>query len=244
MLSLHLGVGGLAATANQPTQFHSLITGATVLQSVQGDYGLAPASWGDMSGNAKHYTQSNADARPTLGALNGIPTAVFDGINDTMQSDLVLANPAVTPTWWCGVFRFLSYVDQAVLIGDVDTTNAMKIHAQSTAGQIRVNNGATPGNNGGAVSNAWVRAEAYFSASTSDYFLVAGTLQSGSSFGTLVPTVGRYLAFKKSGVYGNVEIAASMYCAGLPNQRAAAAGGTGAIDAAIAAKYAGLVAVA
>ncbi len=49
--------------------------------------------WNDKSGSARHATQANAAKALTLklGQLNGLPGALFDGVDDYLQFDIALA---------------------------------------------------------------------------------------------------------------------------------------------------------
>lgn len=60
--------------------------------------GAAVASWTDSSGNARHATQATGTKQPTqqTNELNGLPSVLFDGVDDRLVSGALLADASRT----------------------------------------------------------------------------------------------------------------------------------------------------
>ncbi|MFM6249804.1 MAG: hypothetical protein ACKPEQ_11775 [Dolichospermum sp.] len=91
--------------------------------------GSTVSQWRDKSGNERHATQATAANQPAYQAtgLNGRPTLVFDGTNDSLLSSLSLALPATVIV----VFRVNVYKNFGVIYGNA-TSNTLGLHSSIT----------------------------------------------------------------------------------------------------------------
>ncbi len=216
--------------------FHQLLSGVTVLEAHQG-IGLTGAQWDDVSGNGRHAVQGTGSLQPVVtGTLAGFPTATYDGTDDYQQSSLVLPAPGTTPTWFWAVLRVKTWVNNDSVIGDAGTANAFRMLMSAAGSDIRIFNGTASITTAGAANDVWVRMEAGFTNSTSDYLKIGAASTTGTNTGNLAGTTGRRIGFRTGGAAGNIEVAALMYTAGIPSTGVRAA-----LDAAVASEFKGLV---
>lgn len=119
MITLPTFRGGLAA-------FNPISLAPAIWYS---DTGTDAAQWDDISGNARHATQSNASFRPSIqtNTLNGRQVRRFDGSNDVLEitnRSFLRNKPGVT------VF--------VVVNPDINTTGTRYIFTYQTSGGVNM----------------------------------------------------------------------------------------------------------
>lgn len=227
-------------------QFSKLVSSVPVLLAVQSDMGVTlngstVSAWADQSGNDNHFSQGTAAAQPTYAAtaLNGKPTITFDGSNDEMSSaGPNLPAPGTTPTFLWGVFRQVSWTLNEIILAANSASSTLIFQSTATP-QVAMSNGLNVNANSGAAVGSWVRFEALFTASTSDYLKLGGTTVTGASAGNNDPAAGFHLGRNFPGtLWSNVAFAAFMICGGNPSAAEKAT-----LSGAVTAKYGASVGV-
>lgn len=221
--------------------FHKLVTSVPVLFSLQSDMGVTlngsgVAAWADQTGNGHHFSQGTAAAQPTYlaGGLNGLPTITWDGVNDEMSNTtLDLPAPGTTPTYFFAVFRQVSWTNTEICIA-ANLGSSFYFRQETATPQMIIGNSATVSTvNAGAAVGSWVRMEAGFTNSVSDFLKLAATNVTGVNVGNNNPGAGLFLGRNFAGtLWANMGLAALMACGGIPT-----AGERSALSAAVTAKY-------
>ena len=194
----------------------------------------------DQSGNGKHYVGLGSDPAQwpviTLG-VNGVacianPPSLL-GLR-LLDSSLVL--PATTtPTMCLAVYRALGWTAGRRLVGNKTFDNHLAILQLDGSSPDLEIYGAAAGSRSSALAiNAWGVCEAKWGNSTADYIrLGAASAVTGTNTGSIGPGTGRQIFAAGDGNYGAFELAALIYTPPVD---------TTAFRAAVATKYAGLVA--
>jgi hypothetical protein len=219
------------------------ILGSAILQWVRADRGITESSlrisaWNDISGAAKHYTQATADNQPlydATGGPNGTPIVRLDSTARKMNASLALPAPGTTPTTIWAVMRQNTWTVNNQFVTSPD--NRLLIRQRTATPTIAQFNVADANGNVGAALGSWVRMEAYFSNSTSDYLKLLATTATGANAGAGLADTSRTLGGNATGASADADFAELLYV-----NRALTAGEKTALDAYCTARYgAGLV---
>jgi hypothetical protein len=231
----------MPTTSGAGALIHKVVTGATVLQAVQSDFGVTLATgvsaWADQSGNGKDYGQATSGKQPAYAqtALNGFPSITTDGVDDSLTSSLNLSTPGTTPTYFCGVVKLKAWTNSRRVIGSTSNGNFFVLFCNSVTPQVALFVSSTV-DTVSPTLGLWYRVEAYVSNSASDYNQW-GALRATGSAGNVAAATGREIGSAAGTNFSNTEWAFLMYCNALPNERSVAAGGNGKIDGVIRSKY-------
>ncbi len=97
--------------------------------------GSPVAIWGDLSGNGSNFTQDVSSKRPVFSTsgINGVPSLVFDGVNDIMESSSIAALESSNITYFIVYDRTTTSSD--MLITSSYTSNIKKWRTYMNNGQ-------------------------------------------------------------------------------------------------------------
>jgi hypothetical protein len=234
---INIPSSGIADVPASGINFRALVTSVTCLQSVQSDLGITlngstVSAWADQSGNGKHYSQGTPGSQPTYNAtgLNGRPTLLFDGTNDSLASTLNLPLVTITPSFVWMVFRHVTFPGVRRVVGATGNVNVIAItHGGATSTYMQNASGV---NANATALSTWYRLEALFLGTTSDYLKVGAAPVTGTSSGTAAGFNGREIGSAAASLFSNIEVAALMYFNAAPS-----AGELSALSAAVTAMY-------
>jgi len=234
---------GTPPTAGVPAPLTGAATGLSLTWSagnsvINDTWNATAAASADQSGNAKDFTQANpAKQMVVTVGLNGKAALLWDGVDDVYNSALTMpANPVFDWKVW----------------RKVTEPSGISLHCGGIAGLSHVLNcpgvattlstfASGGGNTVNITLNQWMRTEAYFSNSASDYTKAgSGAPVSGTNAGAAATTAGYQIGncVNVAGRFSNMELLIHALMPYLPS-----AGQLAAANAAVSTYYAGLVAI-
>lgn len=234
------------AYKQSPIVFHKVAqaAGATVMQSVQSDYGVNLIGsvvnlWNDQA-STHDYSQSTGANQPTYAAngLNGLPTITFDGTNDTLVSNLDLPAPGTTPFVLYGVVKVITWVSGGCLWGTNSSQSIVTMNGSSP--QLKQFNGTLANTNSGATVGSWVRVCAQYRNATTDYLRCGSSEITGTNTGNTDPAA--TLSLGKNAANPATNVAFTMFIA-LSGLYPTSGAVIKALDQAVAQKYGSPVAL-
>lgn len=178
--------------------------------------GTGVVAWANQgpTGVNGDLSQATGPLQPALSAaaLSGKNTVVFDGADDFMTfAALDLPDPDITPTWFWIVFRQITWTIADAVFGAGGTTNMRLFQGSSVSGNMRISNGISGAENTGAPIGSFVRAEALFGNTATDYLKLGSSLGAAAAAGGNNPVLGQFVlgAYTIAGVgAANIELAA------------------------------------
>lgn len=206
----------------------SIVTSKTNVFFLVGDLGVTTgtgvAAWANQgpTGATGDATQGTGASQPSLrsAALNGKSTILFDGADDFFVfASLNLPDPDVTATWFWLVFRQVTWTVADSVFGGNATTFMRLFQSASGSPNLQMNSGVGGAQNAGAAVNTWVRGEALFNNSASDYLKLGSTTGAAAATGGNDPGAGLFTlaAHTTTGTgAANIEVAAFAAWAGKP----------------------------
>lgn len=179
----------------------SLVSSVSNVLYLSGDMGITDSpsgisNWLNQGPQAElgDASQLVGSLQPSHGAgLNGRGTVLFDGLDDYLKFPLLdLPDPDFLATWFWIVLKQVSWTSGNSIFG-ANSTTAMRLF-QSAGGspQLGMNCGIAGAQNIGAAVGTWVRAEALYNNSASDYLKLGSSSGAPGATGGNNPSLGAF----------------------------------------------------